>query len=373
MRKAWLSAVSVAVSSVGMAGALAIASPADMAMAHRQPAQPAAAKPLTSWLPGSSAASSPARPEAALPSSQISPMHHPVQYLKASIAEMPIHRKADAPSRTLMQPARPKFDSISLNTPVGPPTPELYIYTAQLSEKQGDIGQARQQFERAFALWPGHVEVLRAAARMEDRLGNLPAAENLYQRAAASNPQHAGALNDLGLCLARQGKLDASLQVIEQAVHLQPEKALYRNNAATVLVEMHQDQKALAHLAAVHSVADANYNLGQLLVQRNRAADAAPYFQAALQQNPTMQSAQEALARLQGVPVGPSAPTAYAPAVQPQPAAPAGPVMAPQQGWSSGPELNYPATARTPNVGTSSSVSPHYLPPVAAQPGAMSR
>ena len=149
-------------------------------------------------------------------------------------------------------------------------------------------------------IWPGQVEVLRAAARMEDRQGNLPLAENLYQQAVTANPQHAGAVNDLGLCLAREGKLQPSLQALEQAVQLQPTKALYRNNAATVLVEMHQDQRALAHLAAVHDAADANYNLGQLLVERGRPADAAQYFQAAVQQNPGMQQAQVALAKMQG-------------------------------------------------------------------------
>ena len=146
--------------------------------------------------------------------------------------------------------------------------------------------QARQNFQAALNIWPGQVEVLRAAARMEDRQGNLPLAENLYQQAVTANPQHAGAVNDLGLCQAREGKLPQSLQALEQAVQLQPTKALYRNNAATVLVEMHQDQRAFAHLAAVHNVADANYNLGQLLIERGRPADAAQYFQAAVQAEP---------------------------------------------------------------------------------------
>src|SRR6185295_3022232 len=106
----------------------------------------------------------------------------------------------------------------------------------------------------------------RACAQLEDRQGNLPVAEGLYQQAVAANPQNAAALNDLGLCLAREGKLEASLQQIEQAIQLQPDKTLFRNNAATVLVEMRQDQRALAHLAVVHNQADANYNLGQLLV-----------------------------------------------------------------------------------------------------------
>ena len=107
--------------------------------------------------------------------------------------------------------------------------------------------------------------------------------------------------------------MQPSLQALEQAVQLQPSKALYRNNAATVLVEMHQDQRALAHLAAVHGAADANYNLGQLLVERNRAADAAPYFQAALQQNPGLQQAQVALAKLQGTQVAAAPPVAAVP------------------------------------------------------------
>lgn len=164
---------------------------------------------------------------------------------------------------------------------------------------------------------------------MEDRQGNLPLAENLYQQAVTSNPQHAGAMNDLGLCLAREGKLPQSLQVLEQAVQLQPTKALYRNNAATVLVEMHQDQRALAHLAAMHDAADANYNMGQLLIERGRPADAAQYFQAAVQANPAMQQAQVALAKLQGSQVAVSTPVASA------------------AGWRSGGSSGWPASSDT--------------------------
>ena len=160
-----------------------------------------------------------------------------------------------------------------------------------MCEKQGDLPQARQNLQRALSMWPSNADVLRAAARMEDRQSNLPVAESLYQRAVTANPQNAAALNDLGLCLAREGKLEPSLQVLEQAIHLQPDKSLYRNNAATVLVEMRQDQRALGHLAAVHNPAEANFNLGQLLVDRGRPADAVAYFQTALQLNPGMQPA----------------------------------------------------------------------------------
>ena len=189
---------------------------------------------------------------------------------------------------------------------------------------------------------------------MEDRQSNLPFAENLYQQAVTANPQNAAALNDLGLCLAREGKLEPSLQVLEQAIHLQPDKSLYRNNAATVLVEMRQDQRALAHLAAVHNPAEANFNLGQLLVDRGRPADAATYFQTALQLNPGMQQATDAIAKL----VRSKAPTSpnkrQSLLLMPQQQfAQAGPSFGPQQQptYSTDRSFRYPATARTPGIG----------------------
>jgi tetratricopeptide (TPR) repeat protein len=205
---------------------------------------------------------------------------------------------------------------------------------------------------------------------MEDRLGGLQLAENLYRQAVTANPNHAGALNDLGLCLARQGKLDESIQVIEKATTIQPEKSLYRNNAATVLVEMRQDQRALAHLASAHGPALANYNMGQLLVQRGRSEDAAGYFTAALQIDPTMQAAQAALANLQGALVAEAPSVAgtatpnYAPAsgmYQAQPAVP-------QQSPTVGPELSFPPTASNPGYGTSSYLPPGYGVPAGRYP-----
>jgi tetratricopeptide (TPR) repeat protein len=369
MRRAWLIAFTAAFCAAEFVATLALANPASMAMSKRRPATPESKSSIWPW---SKTATPGPTPPAVVgrPTESISATRHPIQYLKATAAKIPVGSKGKSASaqRVAMQPATTKVDSISLSTPTGPPSPEFFIFAAQVCERQGDLPQARSNLQRALTMWPGHVEVLRAAARMEDRQGNLPLAENLYGQAVTSNPQHAGALNDLGLCLARQGKLEPSLQTLEQAVQLQPTKALYRNNAATVLVEMHQDQRALAHLAAVHGAADANYNLGQLLVARSRPAEAAPYFEAALQQNPNMQAAQDALAILQGsqvvvsMPAGATAPVIPDAQVQP------GPQVEPQQGWPTAPQANDPATARVPGTNATGRATPQYLPPVANRP-----
>jgi len=358
MRSAWLFSIGTALCVVTTATRPTAASPSAMALG----AQPVASTSTDSWTdklkfwhrdtPTAPIAN---RAPVVKPTDSISPWRHPISYLSAAISETPIATSLKR-DKTPAQPV----DELSLNTPVGPPTPQLHIAVAQLAEKQGNLTQARAQLQQGMAKWPRDVELTRAAARMEDRQGNLPLAESLYQRAVTADPQNAGALNDLGLCLARQGKLEQSAQAIEQAINLAPDKSLYRNNAATVLVEMHQDQRALAHLSAVHGPAESSFNLGQLLADRGRPHEAVAYYQRALALDPSMQQAQMAIAQLSGGSMTQSQ-FAAEPTVQQQEIAPAyGPQLAPQQPIA---EPNFPATARGPAFGTSSYVPPtNYYP-----------
>jgi len=295
----------------------------------------------------------------ALPSASISPWRHPFAYMSATIGETPVAESWKR--RHVDQATAEVHDSISLSTPTGPATQQYYISLAQLSERKGDVAEARRQLQEALKKWPNDVEVLRAAARMEDRQGQLQLAEMLYQRAVTADPQRAGALNDLGLCLARQGKLPQSVQAMERAVALQPSKALYRNNVATVLVEMHEDQRALAHLSAVHSPAESNYNLGQLLVARGRPHEAAMYYQTALDIDPTMEPARLAISQLHGTLTDAAQVVAEGPTMQPQEVTPTyGPRYSPEPAPT---EPSFPETARGPAFGTSSYVPPsRYYP-----------
>lgn len=347
------------------------ASPVTMAMHSAPPANSAGESSKSSWAfwrsddkPQSVAAPQKvaAAPSKALPSAQISPWKHPIRYFSTAMTETPVTKQwHDQPTST--GDHTPESDSISLSTPTGPPSPQLAISFAQLAERQGDVPKARQFLQRGLATWPNDVGILRAAARMEDRQGDLALAESLYRRAVSTNPRHSAALNDLGLCLARQGRLDESVQAIEQAVHLKPDKALYRNNAATVLVEMQQDHKALAHLSAVHGPAVSNYNMGQLLVARGRPNESMAYFQTALQLDASMDAARMAIAQLSQEPSKAQTQVAseeLQPQRSPKPSE-FGPVLTPQR---PAPQPDFPATARGPAFGTQS-----YMPPT-GYPGA---
>jgi tetratricopeptide (TPR) repeat protein len=181
-------------------------------------------------------------------------------------------------ANTAKQVVTSHYDRIALANPTGPPSVDLLVAAAEVSEKSGAIEQSRRQYQDALATHPNHAGALLASAHMEDRQGNLRVAEQLYRRLVDVNSKDPTAFNDLGLCLARQGRLDESAEAIHLAVALQPGKQRYRNNLANVFVEMHRDQEALQQLTAVHGPAIAHFNLGHLLASRGRIQDAAAHL-----------------------------------------------------------------------------------------------
>lgn len=181
------------------------------------------------------------------------------------------------------------------------PTPQLYTAMAEMSQRSGNADQARALYQKALALDPNDMGALLGAAHMEDRLGRLDVALPLYERAVKLSPGNTSAMNDLALCLARQGELASAAQVLEKAVQLDPHNTLYRNNIAKVMVEMNLTDQAVAHLSAVHPPAVAYYNMGVLLSQRGRHAEATRYLLTATAIDPAMGPAEQMLAAL-GVP-----------------------------------------------------------------------
>jgi TolA-binding protein len=139
---------------------------------------------------------------------------------------------------------------------------------------------------------------LREQGHAKDRAGDLAAAEVLYRQSLAADPTSAASVNDLGLCLARQGKLEQSAAVLRQAIMMRPDKQLYRNNIATVLVELGKTDEALSHLQTVSSPAAAHYNVGQLLVRGGKTDEAKTQFAKAIQIDPSLGAAREALVKL---------------------------------------------------------------------------
>jgi len=193
---------------------------------------------------------------------------------------------------------RSKLDPISLDFATGPPNAALYLSLAKVSDQGGNTSHARNLYQRALTLEPENLDGMLALARLEDREGQLNAALHYYRQAVQMHPQSPQALNDLSLCFARRGQLTEALPPLEQAIRLQPGKPLYRNNIAKVLIEFNQFDGALQHQSAVYPPAVAQYNLGVLLHQRGRDAEAEQFLARAIQADPNLEAANTLLAQL---------------------------------------------------------------------------
>ncbi len=165
-------------------------------------------------------------------------------------------------------------------------------------EKQGQLPAAVQLYQRALQLNPSNWQAMISLARAEHRGGDLDGAIRTYQQVLMLYPNEPLSLNDLGLCLARKGDISGAIEVLGQAVQAAPFSKRYRNNLATVLIESNRLNDALAILRDVHGDAIGEFNLGFLLAQRGRHPEAAEHLRMALQLDPSLTPARDMLASL---------------------------------------------------------------------------
>lgn len=206
----------------------------------------------------------------------------------------------------------PPPSPVSLATEVGVPSPDLYLTSARVYEKAGDLAGAEAQYRRALDVAPQNMAALLGTAHLYDRQGRLPEAAAMYAQAAELHPTEAAPLNDLGLCLARQNRLAEAAAALEKAVALKPDRKLYRNNVATVMVELGRVDEALAHLASVHGQAVAHHNVGFLLYKLGNTEAAAQHYALASRLDRSLTAGQSSAAG-----ASQSGPTARPPVMEP--------------------------------------------------------
>jgi len=189
-------------------------------------------------------------------------------------------------------------DVIQASATSDKPTPDLLVSLAQVHEQSGKLNDAEKQYQHALRLNANYLPALLGYARLEDRRGNFDDATKLYQKAIATHPKDATSYNDLGLSYQKRKMLTESAKMLRQAVRLEPQAKLYRNNLASVLVELGQINEALAQFTMVEGEAVAHYNVGYLLAQNGDPNGALGHFQQALRINPSLTAAQQWVARL---------------------------------------------------------------------------
>lgn len=218
-----------------------------------------------------------------------------------SLAPRPSLLASISEALTIKPKVIPADDPLKVTEKPGKVSAEVYLSAARLYENQGEFEAATGQYRKALEVAPKSLPALIGFARLQDRQSKFEEASRLYKKAIVAHPQSATAYNDLGLCQARHGQPEAALENIQKAVQLEPANKLYRNNAASVLVDMSRSTEALEHLVLAHGEAVAHYNLGFLLFQRDRNEQASEQFALAVEKDSSLVQAREMLNRTGGV------------------------------------------------------------------------
>lgn len=130
----------------------------------------------------------------------------------------------------------------ALATPLGA-SPSLYALATLLPADQQAV--ARSLIDSGLERYPGHPELVRAAAELDISGGDLDGARARLEPLNAAAPNDPATANLLALVLARQGEVDSAMSVLTA---VEGESQAVRLNLAVLLLEAGRSAEALAIL-----------------------------------------------------------------------------------------------------------------------------
>ncbi|MCK4342590.1 MAG: tetratricopeptide repeat protein [Phycisphaerae bacterium] len=186
-------------------------------------------------------------------------------------------------------------------TPTGL-TPRLNAstYTAhgQLLERRGDLERAAWQYRQALELVPDLSAARNRLGITLNKLGRHGEASSEFRRALLKHPHEAYLHNNLGFSLYLEEEYEAAEPELARALELWPSFRRARMNHALVLAKLGQYDHALEEFCWAGSEADAYYNIGVLLAEAGRYADAARSLDQALHRDPNLSEARDHLRQI---------------------------------------------------------------------------
>lgn len=170
-----------------------------------------------------------------------------------------------------------------------------YFAHAHLLERQGQFDRAVVQYRKALALKPDFLSARNRLGITLNKLGRHAEASEQFRQAIAGHAELAYLHNNLGFSLYLEGKYVEALAALDEALALNTEFARAHMNRAVVLARLERFDEAYAELALAGSQADACFNMGVILTEAGRYADAARYLEAAVTARPDFDAARQQL------------------------------------------------------------------------------
>lgn len=180
----------------------------------------------------------------------------------------------------------------------------LCLAMAEECAKKGADADAVLYYEQARALDPGVGErASRRLAVLYDRLDNQAQALKEFDELVKKKPKDAGLLNDLGYSYYNRGQWAEAEAYLRRAVAADKANKQAWNNLGFALAQQGKYAEGLEAFHKAVTPAEAQANLGFVLAVQGKPVEAAQAYRRALELEPTLKTAQAALARLEGAAV----------------------------------------------------------------------
>ncbi|QDT38417.1 Tetratricopeptide repeat protein [Stratiformator vulcanicus] len=183
-------------------------------------------------------------------------------------------------------------------TPLAPATaddlrnPErLHLSYAALQSEVGNHAAARSAFERVLRKDPKSVAAKLGIARIDELAGRYQVAEEGYLSLARANPDNAEVQQAAGQFYAGRKQWEKAIEYHGRAVAAAPMDPRYRFPLGVALVHAERTADAFPHFVASVGQAEAHYNVGYLLYEKGKIAEAERQFLTAATLKPDLEQA----------------------------------------------------------------------------------
>ncbi len=169
-------------------------------------------------------------------------------------------------------------------------------------EKQGNLPQAIQYYEKALHQAPNSATAHNNIGTILEKQGKINQALEYYQRSLNLDIHIAIAHYNIANALEKQGKVQEAIKHYKQALKIEPHHLETHNNLGTLYAERGKWQEAIYHYREVLAInprdTDANYNMARVYLGLGQLEETRMYYEQVLEAEPGNKLVREELRRL---------------------------------------------------------------------------
>jgi tetratricopeptide (TPR) repeat protein len=157
---------------------------------------------------------------------------------------------------------------------------------ARWKEDMGQYVESKRRYHEILTANPDCLAARLGIARIERETGRFDQCREILQAAQKHHPKDATVMLELGRAYSEREEWDSSIEAFRKAVDLAPDDQTTRYELGVALAGANRLSEALPHLKFAVGDAAAYYNIGYLLHEHDRSAEAVKWLERAMNAHP---------------------------------------------------------------------------------------